>query len=58
MESNQPISNELPCAEKMAFDSKQEAENTALTADWQHGTALKAYRCKHCNLWHLASYKE
>lgn len=45
----------LPCAEKMVFDSKKEAEAVALAADWQHGASLKAYRCRHCNLWHLSS---
>jgi hypothetical protein len=45
----------LPCHEKVAFDTKQEASAAGLAADWQHGTTLKAYSCKHCNLWHLAS---
>lgn len=49
------IEIELPCSEKMTFDSKEEAENTALAADWQHGTKLRAYHCRHCGLWHLAS---
>lgn len=47
--------SELPCADKLVFDSKKDAEATAVTADWQHGTKLKAYQCKHCTLWHLAS---
>lgn len=47
---------ELPCEQKMTFDTQEEAENTALAADWQHGTKLKAYQCRHCGLWHLASY--
>jgi len=45
----------LPCADKMAFDTKDQAEATAVTAGWQHGTQLKAYQCRHCSLWHLAS---
>lgn len=45
----------LPCVEKMAFDSKTEAEGAATAAEWQHGGALKVYKCRHCNLWHLAS---
>jgi hypothetical protein len=45
----------LPCEDKMVFDSKTEAENTALAADWQHGANLRAYKCRHCHLWHLAS---
>lgn len=45
----------LPCADKMTFDSQAEAAATAVVADWQHGTSLKAYRCTHCGLWHLSS---
>jgi hypothetical protein len=46
---------ELPCAAKMAFDSKEEAEAVGLAAEWQHGGTLKVYRCRHCHLWHLSS---
>ena len=47
---------ELPaCHAKMAFDSRVEAEATAVVAEHQHGTKLKAYKCRHCGLWHLAS---
>ncbi len=45
----------LPCYEKVAFDTKKEAAAAGLTADWQHGATLKAYRCRYCSLWHLAS---
>lgn len=45
----------LPCVDKMVFDTKKEAQTASLTADWQHGARLKAYKCKHCHLWHLAS---
>jgi len=45
----------LPCDGKMAFDSQAEAEANALAVEWQHGGALKVYRCKHCSLWHLSS---
>ncbi len=47
--------NELPCIEKLVFDSKDEAEAMATTLHWQRGEVLKAYRCKHCQLWHLSS---
>jgi hypothetical protein len=47
--------NVLPCHEKLAFDSKQQAEGSSVAIKWQRGTVLKAYRCKHCTLWHLAS---
>lgn len=43
------------CSEKMSFDSKAEAEKTATVAKHQHGTRLKAYLCKYCSLWHLAT---
>lgn len=45
----------LPCAEKLAFDTKTDAEASAIVADWQRGVSLKAYICKYCHLWHLAS---
>ena len=45
----------LPCADKISFDAKALAEGAAAAADWQHGTKLKAYRCKYCELWHLSS---
>jgi hypothetical protein len=49
------VDSDLPCADKMAFDSQQEAEANGLAAEWQHGGKLKAYQCKHCHLWHLSS---
>ncbi len=51
----QEVTASLPCAEKMVFDTKKDAEATALAADWQHGASLKAYQCRHCGLWHLSS---
>jgi hypothetical protein len=45
----------LPCDGKLVFETKKDAEATALAADWQHGTDLKVYKCRHCHLWHLAS---
>jgi len=47
----------LACADKLAFDSRQAAEAAALAADWQHGISLHAYKCRHCQLWHLSSSK-
>lgn len=46
----------LPCADKLAFETKAQAEGAAAAADWQHGTKLKAYKCQYCQLWHLASF--
>lgn len=45
----------LPCTEKLAFDTQKQAEAAANVAEYQHGTKLKAYRCRHCSLWHLSS---
>ena len=45
----------MKCAEKMSFDTKKEAEDTARVALHQHGSKLKAYKCKDCGLWHLSS---
>ena len=45
----------LPCAEKMALDTKKQAEAAATVAEHQHGTKLAAYKCQHCSLWHLKS---
>lgn len=45
----------LPCADKLAFDTQQQATGAAAAADWQYGATLKAYKCRHCGLWHLSS---
>jgi hypothetical protein len=47
--------NTLPCADKLAFETKTQAEGSAVAIKWQRGTDLKANICKHCKLWHLAS---
>jgi len=52
---NDDQDKKLPCSEKVAFDTKKEASSAGLAADWQHGATLKAYNCKHCDLWHLAT---
>ena len=46
---------ELPCSDKLSFDSAKEAETAALVAKVQRGMSLKVYKCKNCNLWHLSS---
>lgn len=45
----------LPCADKLAFDTKEQAEAAATVAEYQHGTKLKPYVCNHCGLWHLST---
>jgi hypothetical protein len=48
----------LPCADKLVFDTRSQAEATATVAAYQHGTKLKAYQCSYCDLWHLSSNEE
>lgn len=47
----------LACADKLAFATQKEAWTAATVARFQHagGGRLKSYRCKYCDLWHLAS---
>jgi len=45
----------LQCSGKMGFDSAGEAQNAAVVAAHQHGSKLKVYKCRKCDLWHLAS---
>lgn len=45
----------LPCVDKIAFDSQKAAQAAATVARYQHGIRVKPYRCKYCNLWHLAT---
>lgn len=45
----------LPCADKLAFDTRKDAEATANVAHYRYGNKLKAYVCRYCNLWHLSS---
>lgn len=49
------MTEELPCADKLVFETKKQAEGSAVAIKWRHGTELKAYTCAHCKLWHLAS---
>jgi hypothetical protein len=46
---------ELACTDKLRFDSREEAEASAVAIEHQRGTILKAYQCRECRLWHLAS---
>lgn len=46
---------ELPCNEKLSFESTEAAEGAAVYATHRHGIKLKVYKCKFCDLWHLAS---
>ena len=45
----------MNCSDKMTFDSKQEAIVTATVAAHQRGAKLRVYKCRQCQLWHMAS---
>lgn len=45
----------LPCADKLVFDTRREAQAAATALRWQKGIKLKAYKCRDCGLWHLSS---
>lgn len=45
----------LPCSDKLAFDTKDQANSTLVVSEYRYGNKLKVYKCSHCNLWHIAS---
>jgi hypothetical protein len=45
----------LPCKEKLAFDTLQQAMAAANVAEYQHGAHVVPYQCQYCGLWHLSS---
>jgi len=46
---------DLPCNDKLAFDTKKQAETTATVVEYRYGSMVRAYRCQYCHLWHLSS---
>ena len=46
---------ELPCKDKLAFDTQKQAQAAATVALHQRGIKLKTYVCRYCGLWHLSS---
>jgi hypothetical protein len=46
----------FPCAEKLAFETKRQADAAAVVAAYQHAAKLRTYLCQYCKLWHLASH--
>lgn len=46
---------QMPCSDKIAFDTLKQAQTAATVAGHQHGAKLKAYRCRYCHLYHLSS---
>jgi len=49
------MDEELPCKDKLVFDTRNEAAASANVVEWQHGAKVKPYQCNHCDLWHLSS---
>jgi|JI10StandDraft_1071094.scaffolds.fasta_scaffold15227_10 hypothetical protein len=45
----------LPCAEKIAFDTRKAALATAATSEYWYGSRPHAYHCRYCKLWHLST---
>ena len=45
----------LSCSEKLAFDTKAQAQTAATVARHQRGIMLRPYLCQTCQLWHLTS---
>ena len=45
----------LPCHEKLAFDTKREADASANVVEYRYGSKVHAYVCRYCGLWHLSS---
>lgn len=46
---------QLPCSDKLAFETLSQASGAGAASEWQYGNKLKPYRCQYCRLWHLSS---
>jgi hypothetical protein len=46
---------QLPCADKLTFSTKDEAQASATVAHYRYAARLKPYICRYCGLWHMAS---
>lgn len=46
---------DLPCQDKARYGTQKEARAAATVAKHQHGAKLTTYRCRFCDLWHLAT---
>lgn len=57
--SHGPVSTDgvLGCQGKHRFDSRVMADRVAVASRRRRDSAMHAYRCKHCNGWHLGSNK-
>lgn len=52
---DQETTDELPCKDKLAFDTRRQAEASANVVFYRYGSTVHAYICRYCRLWHLAS---
>lgn len=50
-----PEPQPLPCADKLTFDTRREANAVIHTIRYKYHTEVHSYRCSQCNLWHLSS---
>lgn len=48
-------SQELPCKDKLVFDTPRDARAAATVAAYRYGGTLHVYQCRYCHLWHLSS---
>lgn len=55
MDDNTKFEEVLPCADKLAFDTRKQAQATATTAEYQNGSSVEPYKCNYCKLWHLST---
>jgi hypothetical protein len=56
---NDEHDQQLPCHDKLAFETKEQAEAVAAVNAYRYkGAQLRAYRCRYCGLWHLSSHGE
>lgn len=39
----------LPCADKLAFETKAAAQATGTVSEWRYGGKLTAYKCRYCH---------
>lgn len=52
---DEPDTENLPCRDKLAFDTERQARAAAVVAKHQRGITLHVYQCRFCGLWHLSS---
>jgi hypothetical protein len=51
----EPMPQDLPCADKLTFETPEAARATGTVSEWRYGSNLKVYKCRYCHLYHLSS---